>query len=228
MTEQFQDPQKQGVYDAIFQRRDMRHFNSEPVSEAILQRLLKAAHAAPSVGFMQPWRIIRVQSNTRRQQLHDLAEAERQRTAAAMNDRREQFMSLKVQGILDCAEVWVVALMGERDRHIFGRRTLPQMDLASASCAIQNLWLAARAEGVGVGWVSLFEPGELAQLLQMPADAEPVAILCIGQVDGFYSEPMLLTEGWAQRGRLEDYVMVDGWDDVKEARAQQQWRDNDG
>lgn len=220
----FNDADRDAVYRAIYQRRDMRHFTGEAVPEAVLQRLLGAAHAAPSVGFMQPWRIIRVKSAELRQQLHQLVEAERLATAEALGERSDEFMSLKVQGILDSAELWVVTLMDQRERHLFGRRTMPQMDMASVSCAIQNIWLAARAEGVGVGWVSIFEPQALAELMQLPAEAEPMAILCIGQVAEFYPQPMLQQEGWAERGALDDYVMEDGWDAQKNDRAQQQWQ----
>ncbi len=116
----------------------------------ILKRLLQAAHQAPSVGLMQPWRFIRITDNQLRGRIRGLVEQERQATADAMNEREAEFLRLKVEGMDKCAEVLVVALMDQREKHIFGRRTLPEMDLASVSCAIQNLWLAARAEGVGV------------------------------------------------------------------------------
>jgi 5,6-dimethylbenzimidazole synthase len=148
---------------------------------------------------MQPWRFVRVTDRALRVALHEVVEAERRATAEALNERADEFMRLKVQGILDCGEVVVAGLMERRERHVFGRRTLPEMDLASVACAIQNLWLAARAEGLGVGWVSLFDVDAVRQLLHMPADAKPVAILCIGQVERFYDEPMLQSEGWAKR-----------------------------
>jgi 5,6-dimethylbenzimidazole synthase len=112
-------------------------------------------------------------------------------------------------------------LMDRREGHIFGRRTLPQMDLASVSCAIQNIWLAARAEGLGVGWVSLFDPDEVKSLLDMPDDSLPIAILCIGHVEEFYDEPMLEQLGWRQRGKLDDMVMENGWDAEKAERSHQ-------
>lgn len=219
----FDQAAKDGVYKAIFERRDMRHFRREALDDELIGRLLRAAHSAPSVGLMQPWRIVRVSSDAVRHQLHDVVEQERQRTADALGQRSDEFMQLKVQGILDCGEVWVVTLMEQRQRHIFGRRTMPHMDLASASCAIQNVWLAARAEGIGMGWVSIFDPQELKSLLGIPAGAEPIGILCLGHVDAFYEEPMLIQEGWAERGDLQDYVMDNGWEPEKEARAQQQW-----
>ncbi len=212
-----------GIYRAIFERRDVRHFRSDPIDPEVMQRLLQAAHAAPSVGLMQPWRFIRITDSNVRQDLHRAVEEERLCTAQALGQRGESFMQLKVQGILDCGEVCVVALMDQRERHVFGRRTLPDMDLASASCAIQNLWLAARAEGIGVGWVSIFSPQALRDILQLPEGAEVIAILCIGHVDEFYDKPMLIKEGWAKRGHLDDYVMENGWQADKEKRTQQQW-----
>ena len=120
-------------------------------------------------------------------------------------------MKLKVQGVLDAAEVLVIAMPPGREAHVFGRRTLPEMDIASAACAIENLWLAARAEGLGMGWVSIFDPKELAQLLHMPVGAHPLGVLCLGPVQAFYSEPMLQQEKWAKRMPLEDMLMDDVW-----------------
>ena len=199
------------MYRAIHERRDMRHFCGGSVPDAQLQRLLDAAPHAPSVGCMQPWRFIRVRDAQRRQQLHDLVDAERLLTADALGERRDDFMKLKVQGVLDAAEVLVVALPPGRQAHVFGRRTLPEMDLASTACAIQNLWLAARAEGLGMGWVSIFCPVALAQLLAMPEGSHPVAILCLGPVEAFYDEPMLQRDKWAARAPLADMVFEDTW-----------------
>jgi 5,6-dimethylbenzimidazole synthase len=207
----FSDPEIAAVYRAIAERRDMRHFRPDPVDPALLQRLLWAAHHAPSVGFMQPWRFIRVTSRALREQMHALVETERQATARALGEREDDFMRLKVEGLLDAGEVVVVALADEREKHIFGRRTLPEMDLASVACAIQNMWLAARAEGIGLGWVSIFDPVELARLLGMPAGARPVAILCIGHVEAFYPRPMLEMEEWAERMPIDSVMAENAW-----------------
>ena len=207
----FSAPECRAVYRAIFERRDMRHFAGGTVAPEVMRRLLTAAHHAPSVGFMQPWRFMRISDPALRQQLQVLVEAERLQTARALGQREDAFMRLKVEGMKDAAEVWAVALADGREAHVFGRRTLPQMDLASAACAIQNLWLAARAEGLGVGWVSLFDPVALAQLLGMPAGAEPIALLCIGPVHQFYEEPMLQQERWAQRCALDDLLFENSW-----------------
>ena len=208
----FSKAEQAAVYRAIYERRDMRHFSGGSVPDDQLQRLLQAAHHAPSVGLMQPWRFIRVRNQLLRQALHVLVEQERVLTAKALEAREDEFMKLKVQGILAAAEVLVVAMPPGRKQHIFGRRTLPEMDMASAACAIQNLWLAARAEGLGMGWVSMFCPLQLAKLLQMPDGSQPIAILCLGPVDAFYDQPMLQAEKWAGRADLADMVFEDCWE----------------
>ena len=204
--------ERRAIYRAIAERRDMRRFiPGAEVPGDVLARLLNAAHAAPSVGLMQPWRFIRITDETLRRRIHALVNEERINTAEALGPRGEEFLKLKVEGILDCAELFVVALCDGRDGHVFGRRTLPQMDLASVSCAIQNLWLAARAEGLGMGWVSLFEPHQLGKLLGVPDDAEPVAILCLGPVPDFPQRPQLEIDEWAIGRPLTEFVSENGW-----------------
>lgn len=210
----FTDEQRAAVYRAINERRDMRHFVDKAVDPELLQRLLDAAHHAPSVGLMQPWRFIRITEHGLRESIYNLVDSERRNTAKALGEREQEFMRLKVEGIRECGELLIAALMDRREQHIFGRRTLPQMDLASVACAIQNLWLAAYAEGLGMGWVSLFEPEQLKQLLRMPADSEPIAILCIGHVAEFYPAPMLQLQDWAQPAPLQQYVMENYWSTV--------------
>jgi len=156
----------------------------------------------------KPMTLGNMRSRDVRDQIHALVEAERKETAHALGEREDEFMRLKVEGIRECAEVLVVALTHDRDHHIFGRRTLPEMDLASVACAIQNLWLVARAEGVGMGWVSLFDPERLAQLLGLPAGSRPVAVLCLGHVPEFYQRPMLEQTEWAQRVDLRSLVQI--------------------
>lgn len=204
------------IYKVIAERRDMRHFLPMPVDSEILTKILQAAHHAPSVGLMQPWRFIRISDKTLRKAIHKLVDAERINTAQAIGElenttRMAEFMRLKVEGVLDCGELLVATLCDKRDAHVFGRRTLPEMDIASVSCAIQNMWLAARAEGLGMGWVSLFDPIKLAKLLGIPADAKPIAILCLRYVNTFYKEPMLIEEGWATAKPLSNMLMENGW-----------------
>jgi len=216
MSFAYSEADKAAIYKVIAERRDMRHFLPTPIAPELLQKLLQAAHHAPSVGLMQPWRFIRISDATLRQSIHKLVYEERKQTAEAIGEventaRMAEFMRLKVEGILDCGEVLVATLCDQREQHIFGRRTLPEMDLASVSCAIQNLWLAARAEGIGMGWVSLFDPQQLAQLLNMPEGAKPVAILCLGYVNTFYKSPMLVEEGWTTEKPLSEMLMENGW-----------------
>ncbi|MDT5112752.1 MAG: 5,6-dimethylbenzimidazole synthase [Mycobacterium sp.] len=208
----FGEAERHAVYRAIAERRDMREFVPDTtIPEPVLARLLAAAHAAPSVGLMQPWRFIRITDAGLRKSIHALVDEERRLTAAALGARGDEFLALKVEGILDCAELLVVALGEDRGRHVFGRRTMPQMDLASVSCAIQNLWLAARVEGLGLGWVSIFDPDRLARMLDMPDDAEAVAILCLGPVPAFPDRPVLELEEWTFGRPLAEFVSENGW-----------------
>ena len=213
---QFTESEIAAVYRVIAERRDMRHFLPTPVEPETLTRILQAAHLAPSVGLMQPWRFIRITDSAIRQRIHQLVDEERKLTAQAIGEyentaRMAEFLRLKVEGILDCGELLVATLCNKREGNIFGRRTLPEMDIASVSCAIQNMWLAARAEGLGMGWVSIFDPVKLGALLNAPADAKPIAILCIGHVNTFYNEPMLIETGWKKAKPLADMVMENQW-----------------
>ena len=204
------------IYKVIAERRDMRHFLSTPIAPELLTKLLQAAHHAPSVGLMQPWRFIRISDSNLRKQIHQLVDEERAKTAQAIGEietttRMAEFSKLKVEGVLDCGEVLVAALCDKREEHVFGRRTLPEMDIASVSCAIQNMWLAARAEGIGMGWVSIFDPVKLANLLGMPTGTKPIAILCLGYVNTFYKEPMLVETGWREAKPLSEMLMENQW-----------------
>lgn len=203
------------VYRAIAERRDMRHFRPDPIDPTVLKHLLAAAHQAPSVGLMQPWRFIHIKDHGLRQKLALLVDEERLHTAEALGKRSNQFMKMKVEGIRECGELFVAALSDKREQHIFGRRTMPEMDLASVACAIQNMWLAARAEGLGMGWVSLFDPVQLARLLNMPPGSKPVAILCLGHVDAFYPAPMLKLNGWADERPLCELVFQNTWNSTE-------------
>ncbi len=207
----FSESSRAAIYRVIAERRDMRHFLPDPIDPIVLKRLLAAAHQAPSVGLMQPWRFIRITDSKLRHAIASQVEKERIQTAEALAERSDEFMRLKVDGIMECGELLVAALGDKREQHIFGRRTLPEMDLASVACAIQNLWLAARAEGLGMGWVSLFDPVQLAKLLNMPADSKPVAILCLGHVESFYPAPMLKIAGWTDERPLQELLFHNTW-----------------
>lgn len=207
----FSDAEIEGVYRAIRERRDVRHFKPGPLEDGQLLRFIAAAHNGPSVGLMQPWRFIRIASAALRSSIHQHVNEERIKTAEALGKRAEEFMQLKVEGILACAEVLVVGLIDKREDYVFGRRTMPEMDLASASCALQNFWLAARAEGIGAGWVSMFDPQRLREICGMPEGSQPIAVLCVGQVEEFYTAPMLELERWDQRRPLNEIMFEDQW-----------------
>ncbi|NOQ82102.1 MAG: 5,6-dimethylbenzimidazole synthase [Methylophaga sp.] len=208
----FSEDERNAVYRAIKERRDMRHFLPGPIDKDVFERILMAGHQAPSVGLMQPWRIIRITDPTIRLAIKKLVDKERIKTAERLAERQQEFMRLKVDGISQCGELLVMTLMDQREQHIFGRRTMPEMDLASVSCAIQNMWLAARAEGIGMGWVSLFEPSELGEILAIPQGAQAVAILCLGHVDEFYSAPMLELENWRKGCSITDVLFENSWE----------------
>ena len=208
----YSEPEIDALWRALRERRDMRHFAAgQPLPDGCLEHLIEAAHLAPSVGYMQPWRFLRITDPALRRGMQALVEAERLKTADALPSRREEFLGVKIEGLADCAEVLVVTLMPGRDKHIVGRRTLPQMDIASVGCAIQNMWLAARAEGIGLGWVSFFDPLALAGLLQLPPDAEPLAVLCLGPVPEFYPRPMFETAGWGTRLPRDQVLFENRW-----------------
>ena len=195
----YSDAEIAALWRTLRERRDMRHFvpaaEAAPLPAGLLERLIEAAHLAPSVGYMQPWRFLRITDAGLRAQMHALVEAERLATAKALPSRKEEFLGVKIEGIRECAELLVVTLMPGRNKHLVGRRLLPEMDVASVGCAIQNMWLAARAEGIGLGWVSFFAPEKLAALLALPAGARPLGILCIGRVPAFYPRPMFEDAG---------------------------------
>lgn len=216
----FSDAERETLYRIMRARRDMRHFLPDThVDAAVLQRLLQAAHSAPSVGLMQPWRFIRVSDATLRERIAELVETERHNTALAMGERAAEFLKVKIEGLRDCAELLAV-VQAPDDGTLFGRRTLPQeMALCSTACAIQNLWLAARAENLGMGWVSFFDPAQLAALLHCPEGAKPIALLCLGPVAEFYPEPMLTSAGWRSAKPLHDLVLQNTWSDTAAPEA---------
>jgi len=212
-AERFSATDRASFYRVIAARRDMRHFTrAARVHAEVLRRVLHAAHSAPSVGLMQPWRFIRVLAPALRARIAELVDAERMVTAEALGTRAGDFMRLKVEGIRECAEL-LVAVLAPDDGTVFGRRTMPRdMALCSLACATQNLWLAARAENLGLGWVSMFEPESLAQVLRLPDGAQPMAVLCLGPVPTFYDSPMLEQVAWRHGRPLAEFVRIDTWD----------------
>lgn len=217
-TPHFSAADRERLHQVIAARRDTRHFRrGAAVEPDTLQRLLLAAHRAPSVGLMQPWRFIRVRDSALRDSIAELVQAERRLTAEALGERADEFLRLKVEGVRECAELLVAALAPD-DGTLFGRRTLPQeMAVCSLACAVQNLWLAARADNLGLGWVSMFEPAALAALMHLPEGARPLALLCVGPVERFYDKPMLEEQHWRIGHGLADVVFDNRWGAVPQA-----------
>lgn len=211
---EFEKHLKEGVYRAIYSRRDIRsQFRDQPIPEDVLARVLQAAHHAPSVGFMQPWNFILVEKLQIRRAIHDaFKRANAQAALMFSGEKRERYRSFKLEGILESP--LNICVTCDRDRFgpvVIGRTANPIMDFFSSVCAVQNLWLAARAEGLGVGWVSILHNPDLMEILNLPSHVIPVAYLCIGYVTHFPDRPELETAGWLPRLSLEQIVFYNRW-----------------
>ncbi len=208
----FDDAARAAVYAAIHQRRDVRRFRDDDVPEGALQRVLDAAHHAPSVGFMQPWNFIVVRSRDTRMRVKELFERERQAAACFYDEpRRSAYLALKLEGILDAPLNVCVTCDPTRGGEVLGRNSMPETDVYSTCLAVQNLWLAARAEGLGVGWVSILKTAWLRPLLGIPPHVAPVAYLCLGYPERFEPQPLLQTAGWRKRLPLDAVVNAERW-----------------
>ncbi|HEX8158202.1 MAG TPA: 5,6-dimethylbenzimidazole synthase [Solirubrobacteraceae bacterium] len=210
----FGDDDLDAVYRVIAQRRDIRRFRPDPIPGDVLERVLAAAHRAPSVGLMQPWRLIVIRSGDARVAIRQLAQRERLRHAERFGERTREFLDQKVEGIVEAPlGLCVCCDHGEPGQEILGRGTIPDTDVYSTACAIQNLWLAARAEGLGVGWVSFYRLADLRALLGIPERVDPIAYLCLGWPDERPVRPGLETSGWAARVPVTSVVMHERWED---------------
>lgn len=210
----FSDAEREAVYRAIHTRRDVRsQFLPEAISETVLERLLLAAHHAPSVGFMQPWNFILIRDGGVKSRIHDaFARANTEAAALFPESRRELYSALKLEGILEAPVNLCITCDRERGGDaVLGRTHNRDTDIYSTVCAVQNLWLAARAEGIGVGWVSIFHDADVRSILHLPDHVVPVAYLCLGHVQELHQEPELQARGWARRLRLQDLVFHDRW-----------------
>jgi len=211
----FTPAERQALYDIIAARRDVRaEFLPDPIEPATLRRILAAAHAAPSVGFMQPWNFILLRDPDRRAAVH-AAFAAANDAAAAMfpSERQAAYRALKLEGIRRAP--LNIAVTCDRSRGgpvVLGRTHNRAMDLYSTVCAVQNLWLAARAEGIGVGWVSIFREADLRAILRLPDHVELVAYLCVGHVDRLFDSPELERRGWRDRLALDALILEETWD----------------
>ncbi|MGE3620802.1 MAG: 5,6-dimethylbenzimidazole synthase [Acidimicrobiia bacterium] len=207
------DDQRRGLYAAIGARRDVRRFRPDPVGGDVLHRVLEAAHQAPSVGHSQPWRFVLVTDPSTRERAAVAADRERLAQAAELApDAGQHLLDLQLEGIRE-APLGIVVCCDRRvpAAGVLGRRTFPDADLWSCACAIENLWLAARAEGLGVGWVTLFPPGGLAELVGLPEGVEPLGWLCVGYPDERPPSPGLERAGWSARQALDEVVVHERW-----------------
>lgn len=210
----FTDEARAAIYQAIFSRRDVRgQFLPDPVPDAVLSRLLTAAHYAPSVGFMQPWNFLVVRDRDVKRKVH-AAFAQAHAEAAEMfdGDKRDTYRRLKLEGILESPVGLCITCDRERSGPVVvGHTHIRTMDLYSSVCAVQNLWLAARAEGLGVGWVSIFNQAALQEALGIPREIVPIAYLCVGYVSHFFAKPELEAAGWLPRLPIEELTYFDQW-----------------
>jgi 5,6-dimethylbenzimidazole synthase len=217
----FSDEDRRVIYRVIHERRDVRsHFIDKPIPDDVLGRVLDAAHHAPSVGFMQPWDFLLIESPTVRKQIHGHVQEMKQRADIYDGERQDQYRSLKLEGILDSPLNVCITCDRERTKgHGLGRQSDRMTDLYSTVCATQNFWLAARAESLGVGWVSILDPDTVKQILGIPPQIHLVAYLCVGYVSEFRKRPELEDSGWESRTSLADLLHFDSWTNRNQTRA---------
>ena len=213
MSKTFSESERDNFYRVLYSRRDVRRgFLQNKIPDAVLTRILNAAHHAPSVGLSQPWNFILVKEPEIRQQVYNaFALANEEARHMFEGKRREQYASLKLEGILDTPLNILVTCDRTRGGVVLGKTHQPEMDMFSTVCAVQNLWLAARAENVGVGWVSIVRPAALTQMFNLPEHVKPIAYLCVGYVEQFADKPELATCGWETQLGLEDMVFENTW-----------------
>ncbi len=217
MNDDFSKDEKNGFYKAVFSRRDVRaHFTSEPIDDKILSKILNAAHHAPSVGFSQPWNFILIKEMETRKKIRDSFDSERKRSSDLVEEpKRSKYLSLRLEGILDSAvNICVTYDPSKFGPFVIGRTSIPETGIYSVCCAIQNLWLAARTEGIGLGWVSILSNDDLKKILDIPDRVVPIAYLCLGHVSEFAQKPDLETVGWLPRLDLKDVVYYEKWNKV--------------
>ena len=216
MADNFTEDEKRGFYKAIYSRRDVRsHFTSKPIKDDILSKILHAAHHAPSVGFSQPWNFILIKDSKTKEKIKESFDIEKNRSSQLVEEpKRSKYLSFKLEGILESpVNLCVTYDPTKFGPFVIGRSSIPEAGLYSVCCAIQNLWLSARTEGIGLGWVSILSNDALKEVLEIPEHVIPVAYLCLGHVDDFAEKPDLQTAGWLPRLELKDVVYFEKWND---------------
>ena len=214
MNDDFTEAEKNGFYKAIYSRRDVRsHFISKPIPDETLTKILHAAHHAPSVGFSQPWNFILIKDDSTKRKIKESFELEKKRSAELIEDpKKSKYLSFKLEGILESPiNLCVTYDPTKFGPFVIGRSSIPEAGLYSVCCAIQNLWLSARTEGLGLGWVSILSNETLKENLDLPEHVIPVAYLCLGYVENFAEKPDLETAGWLSRLELNDVVFYEKW-----------------
>ncbi|MBK3497434.1 5,6-dimethylbenzimidazole synthase [Viridibacillus sp. YIM B01967] len=206
--------ERNGVYKAIFNRRDIRSFLNIPIPDDKLYNLLEAAHRAPSVGFMQPWNFIIIKNDEIKKELAKIVEKERRALAIHYEDtdRELKFLDLKIAGIIEApVTICVTCNPFSGGDHVLGRNSIPETDLMSVSCAIQNMWLAAYAEGLAMGWVSFYKKSDVRKILEIPYHIDPIALISIGYTDNYPDRPLLEIHNWEKREQLNRLIFDNKW-----------------
>ena len=223
MEKDFSEEEKKGFYKAIYSRRDVRsHFISKSIEDDILSKILHAAHHAPSVGFSQPWNFILIKNIETKNKIKKSFEEEKKRSSQLIEEpKKSKYISFKLEGILESpVNICVTYDPTKFGPFVIGRSSIPEAGLYSVCCAIQNLWLSARTEGIGLGWVSILSNKILKETLELPEHVIPVGYLCLGYVNEFVDKPDLQTAGWLSRLDLKDVVYFEKW----ESKENENWK----
>ncbi|MGG2089835.1 5,6-dimethylbenzimidazole synthase [Priestia aryabhattai] len=214
----FTNDEKQAVYKAIYGRRDVRTFLSDEIPNETVYNILQAAHSGPSVGFMQPWNFILVSDTEVKNKLAWAADKERRALAIHYEgEKKEDFLELKIQGLKEAPLTICVTCDPTRGGpHVLGRNSIPETDMMSTACAIQNMWLASYAEGLAMGWVSFYKKNDVRDILHIPPHIDPVALMSIGYTDNYPEKPILEQANWEKRRDLDMLIYHNVWENEKE------------
>ncbi|NDI33276.1 5,6-dimethylbenzimidazole synthase [Chengkuizengella sediminis] len=213
----FSDQERDAIYKVIRKRRDVRSFLTKCIPEEVIERIIEAGHHAPSVGFMQPWNFIIVRSQKIKEQLAWAADKERRALAIHYEgERQDHFLSLKVEGLKEAPITICVTCDPTRGgTHVLGRNSIPETDMMSVACSIQNMWLASCAEGIALGWVSFYKKNDIREIMKIPPHIDPVALLSLGYTDEYPEAPILETSKWAKREEISKLIYVNHWGEKK-------------
>lgn len=210
----FSKEEREAIYKVIETRRDIRSFKSDPIPMDAIGRILEAAHHAPSVGFMQPWNFVLIESDEVKKKLAWAADKERRALTIHYeeDERASQFLSLKIEGLKEAPLTICVTCDPTRGgSHVLGRNSIPETDMMSTACAIQNMWLASCVEGLAMGWVSFYKKSDVRDILVIPPHIDPVALISIGYTDVYPKAPILESANWEKRRSLQNLIFKDKW-----------------